>query len=190
MLVLHSSVINTPKGAVLMMGKSRAGKSTLLGTFLKRGYSMIADDKAGIVVNKNGIAEAMPAFPMTRLTKETVKKIHFPVDEIYYKPSIEKYFLPIENFCSEPQKIHACYSLNPNNGSEISLTRFDVLESFQTLNRHTYRRRYLTQKEQKTSHFGIASALSNQAKVVKVIRPDDSTRIDELANLIEEDFSR
>lgn len=188
-LVLHSSVIQTKKGAVLFMGKSRAGKSTLLGTFLKRGYSMLADDKAGIIVDENGVAQALSAFPMARITKETVNSINFPADEKYYNPDLRKYFFPVESFCREPQKIYAAYSINANNQAEIKLAKLESFELFEILTRHIYRRRFVNLPEVKKVNFNTLGVLAKQAKITKVIRPDDVSRIEELANIIEEDFN-
>src|SRR5262245_57475467 len=50
-LTLHASAIRCSRGAVLFMGPSGYGKSTLAGSMLQRGYSMIADDKTGVVLN-------------------------------------------------------------------------------------------------------------------------------------------
>ena len=45
----HASAVEFEAGAVLFLGRSGAGKSSLLGALLKRGHAMLADDVAGIV---------------------------------------------------------------------------------------------------------------------------------------------
>ena len=45
----HASAIEFEAGAVLFLGRSGAGKSSLLGALLKRGHAMLADDVAGVV---------------------------------------------------------------------------------------------------------------------------------------------
>jgi hypothetical protein len=80
MLVLHASVIATRRGAVLFMGPCGAGKSTLLGAFLTAGYTMLADDKAGLVLNQDGIPEAMSGCPVIRLTRHAVSELRYPTD--------------------------------------------------------------------------------------------------------------
>ena len=45
----HASAVEFEAGAVLFLGRSGAGKSSLLGALLKRGYAMLADDVAGVV---------------------------------------------------------------------------------------------------------------------------------------------
>ena len=45
----HASAVEFEAGAVLFLGDSGAGKSSLLGALLKRGHAMLADDVAGVV---------------------------------------------------------------------------------------------------------------------------------------------
>jgi hypothetical protein len=190
MLVLHSSVIQTKRGAALFMGISGAGKSTLLGAFLKRGYAMLADDKAGIIVNQDGIAEVLPGFPCARLTEQTVRELNYPVEGLEILPGIGKYVVPVERFCELPIPVYAAYSLNAYNQSEIRFETLPTLDAFQILNRHTYRRRFSHNAELRGAHFRTLGVLSEQARTMRVFRPDDAHRIDELADRIEEDFSR
>jgi hypothetical protein len=190
MLVLHASVIQTERGAVLFMGCSGAGKSTLLGAFLRRGYAMAADDKAGIVVNEDGVAHSLPAFPFTRLMEDTVNELKFPVGGLSLNRALGKYMVPVERFCAQPLAIRAAYSLNVHNQGDISLEPLHSLERFQVLNRHTYRRRFLHRAEQRQSHFQILGKLSEQARVVRVLRPDNPRLIEELVSRIEEDFAQ
>ena len=45
----HASAVEFEAGAVLFLGHSGAGKSSLSGALLERGYAMLADDVAGVV---------------------------------------------------------------------------------------------------------------------------------------------
>src|SRR5262245_24055614 len=98
MLVLHASAIQTARGAVLFMGASGAGKSTLLGAFLQRGYAMLADDKAGIVVDGDGVPWAVPGYPLIRLSEDAVNKLQFPANGSRLRHSLDKYVLPVAQF--------------------------------------------------------------------------------------------
>jgi len=61
------------------MGRSGVGKSTLLGAFLQRGYAMLADDKAAIVVDGD-VPLALPGYPLIRLAEDAVNELQFPVN--------------------------------------------------------------------------------------------------------------
>lgn len=68
------------------------------------------------------------------------------------------------------------------------LETVEAFDKFQILNRNTYRRRFMNQSDQKKSPLKVISKMAEQAKVVKVLRPNNPNRINELANLLEEDF--
>jgi len=189
-LVLHSSVIKTERGAILFMGPSGAGKSTLLGTFLKRGYAMLADDKAGIVANQSGVAEVLPGFPRARLTRQTVVELNYPVEGLEIMPGIGKYVVPVARFCEQSVPVFAAYSLYVYNQTEVRLETLPPLDAFPVLNRHIYRRRFSQSVEKRRAHFSTLGVLSKQARTVRVFRPDDKRQIDNLADRLEEDFSR
>ena len=59
----HASAVEFEAGAVLFLGRSGAGKSSLLGALLKRGRAMLADDVAGVVLDAGGRPVALPAYP-------------------------------------------------------------------------------------------------------------------------------
>ncbi len=188
MLVLHSSVIQTKKGAVLFMGNSGAGKSTLAAAFLKRGYSILSDDKAGIILDDSGVAQVMPGFPTIRLTSETVNMLGFSVNEAELSPGIGKFVLPVEQFGNEPITIYAAYAIAAHNEDEILLKDLDQLEQFAALNRYTYRRKFLHDAGRKQEHFRVLGAVADQIKVRGLLRPMNSSRIDDLVSSIEEDL--
>ncbi len=187
--VIHASVINTPKGAVLFMGRSGAGKSTLLAAFLQRGYGMLADDKAGIMLDEKRVAKVLPAFPIARIMERTIKALDFPTDGSWISRGMGKYVVPIKKFVQTPTKIHAAYSINSHNKDEMSLEPVEAFDKFQILNRNTYRRRFMNQSHQKKSHLRVISKVAEQVKVVKVLRTNNPELINELADKIEEDFT-
>jgi hypothetical protein len=187
--ILHASVINTKRGAVLFMGRSGAGKSTMLGAFLKRGYEMLSDDKAGIFIDEEGEVKVLSAFPAARLMKKTVSELGYTVDDTWVSQGKRKYVMPVKNFVDEPVRIYAAYSIKPYNKEEIVLTPLEQFDRFQHLNRNTYRRRFIQEKDQKKKHLGIFGKMAEQIRVIEVLRPNNPQMIGELADKIEEDFN-
>ena len=190
MLVLHASVIETTRGAVLFMGRSGAGKSTLLGAFLQRGFAMLADDKGGIILNEDNAPQVVPGFPLIRLTEDAVKELRYPVHGYQRQQGLDKYVLPVAQFYPKQLPLRAAYSLNVHNRTDIRLEQLQTLDRFQVLNRHTYRRRFLHKVEQRQAHFRMLGAVSNHARVARVLRPDYPCLIYELRARIEEDMVR
>jgi hypothetical protein len=189
MLVLHASVIQTARGAVLFMGRSGAGKSTLLGAFLRRGYAMLTDDKAAIIRAEDGVPHALPGLPIIRLTEDAAELVRYPLGEAQMRQSLEKYVVPVDQFCARPLPLYAAYSLSTHNQTNIRLERQATLDGFQLLNRHTYRRRFIDPVEGRKAHFRMLGLASRYAQVVRVVRPDYPRLIDELTTLIEEDLA-
>ena len=190
MLVLHASVLHTERGAVLFMGRSGAGKSTLLAAFLQRGYRMLADDKAGITLNADGVPQALPGLPFIRLAADAVAALQYPVHDSHRRRGLDKYVIPVEQFHTTPLVVRGAYSLNAHNGTDIRLERLHTLDRFQALNRDVYRRRFMHHAEQRRAHFRILGAVSNHASVARVLRPGHPYVIDQLRECIEEDLAR
>jgi hypothetical protein len=104
--------------------------------------------------------------------------------------SLDKYVLPVGQFFALPTPLHAAYSLNAHNRGDICVERLPNVDAFQTLKRHTYRRRFIRHAEQRQAHFRLLGAVARRAKVARVVRPDHPRLFDELRARIEEDFER
>jgi hypothetical protein len=187
-LTMHSSAIQTPTGAVLFLGSCAAGKSTLLGAFVKRGYPMLADDKAGIRVGDDGIARVLPGFPCMRLTSRSVDKLGVSAHGAQMKPALEKYILPVDRFCSEAVPLRAAYALETHNHTEIRIERLTGVGRFELLRNGIYRPRFLRLPAQRKASFAALGAAFDQAYVARVLRPEHPFLLDELAGRIEEDL--
>ena len=190
MLVLHSSAIETRNGAVLFMGDSGMGKSTTLGAFVKRGYSMLADDKACITLNRDGVAQVIPSFPTVKLTKEAVDKLEFKLNGLKPGTGIGKYVIPVKRFCDKPRKVHRAYLLRQHNIDEVVLKSLDSFSGFEALNSSTYRRKFIHTNERRLAHFRMLGVLSAQTSVTEVSRPVNKDLIKQVVDRIEEDLGK
>jgi hypothetical protein len=188
-LVLHASVIQTAKGAVLFMGRSGSGKSTLLGAFLQRGYKMLTDDKAGIVVDSNGAPVALPGMPFLRLTEDAVRKLGFPVDGIIPNSTLDKYVVPVDRFCDRQIPVCAAYSVAPHNRADIILEQVKALDRFEALTSQIYRGRFVRYISQRQAVFKTLGTVAAGTGVAKVRWPDYPCRISELVDRIEQDLN-
>lgn len=189
MIVLHASVLQTARGAVLFMGRSGVGKSTLLAAFLQRGYAMLAEDKAGIVVDDTGTARVMPGSPLVQLTRESVSVLRYQVDESQLWGSREKYVVPIKRFSPRPEVLAAAYSLGTHNRGDILLEPLAPLDRFRVLNRHVYRRRLIPRAARRQLQFRILGTVAAQIRVACVVRPEHPVLLDQLVGRIERDLA-
>jgi hypothetical protein len=65
-LVLHACAVETPQGAIGLLGHSGAGKSTLAAAFCARGSRLVADDALVVDVSDSG-ADVWPTADAVRL---------------------------------------------------------------------------------------------------------------------------
>ena len=98
-VTFHASAVEFETGAVLFLGRSGAGKSSLLGALLKRGRAMLADDVAGVVLDAGGRPVALPAYPRLRLCADVVDALGWrgqAREKEWMQP--EKYRMPVPPF--------------------------------------------------------------------------------------------
>jgi hypothetical protein len=189
--VFHASGIGTPDGAVLFTGVSGAGKSTLLAELLRRGSP---HDGRRRLRDRGRRAtarpEVIPSYPRTRLWGETAARLSIETTGLTRtRPTMDKYERQLpDQFWDEVAPLRRIYHLAGSNGDELSLTPLGSLESFQVVRTNTYRDRLIDGFALRREHFELASAIAASVEVVRVVRPVDSFRLVELADLILEDL--
>jgi hypothetical protein len=188
-LVLHASGIGTDQGAVLFAGASGAGKSTLLAELLRRGHRMMVDDVCAVTMTSEAPPLVVPSYPRTRLWGETAGRLAIDVRGLTRtRPNMDKYERQVvDQFWDSPAPLARLYHLAGSSGDEMSLRQLGPLEAFQTVLNNTYRPVLLDSMARRGAHFELASRLSCAAPVVRVIRPRNTFRLEDLADLILED---
>jgi len=73
LLPLHANAIAIGDGAAAFMGRSGAGKSTMAGALLDRGFPLLADDVCVVTQDADGRALAQPGLPRLRLWRDAVE---------------------------------------------------------------------------------------------------------------------
>ena len=185
-VTFHASAVEFETGAVLFLGRSGAGKSSLLGALLKRGRAMLADDVAGVVLDAGGRPVALPAYPRLRLCADVVDALGWrgqAREKEWMQP--EKYRMPVPRFRASPLRIGALCLLTGSHGNGIEIVPVSPTVAFEALGRHTWRKRLLSGPGWRQAHFRVVAAMAQQAPVARVVRPERSFRLDALADRIE-----
>jgi hypothetical protein len=190
LLPLHASAIVAPAGAVLFMGHSGAGKSTLLGEFLRRGYPMLAEDLAALRLDADGVAWVEPGGQITKLWADSAAALGQPTDGLpRVRPELEKYVIPVTGpLATEAVRLAAIYVLSTHNQPAIALEERRDARKFNALLDHTWQKLVVKRMGLHGVHFQRAVAVANQARIVRVSRPEGEFRLTELADAVEADF--
>lgn len=117
-LPLHACCVrfDGPGGsrAVAFSGPSGVGKSTLAAAFLRRGYTILADDLTVVDPAAPGGPVVLPTFPRLKLWRNTLDRFGLPVAGLErVRAELEKYCQPLEQgFSAEPLPLAAVYHLS------------------------------------------------------------------------------
>ncbi len=189
-LPIHASAIRTDRGAVLFVGHSGFGKSTLLTTFLNRGYPMLADDVAGIVPDEAGVPQVFPGYQQIKLWADSAERLAQPTDGLRrVRPELAKFAVPAaDRLADRPAPLHAIYALRPHNGPELYLEPLQDARKFNVLLDYTFQKLVLKRMGRHVDHFRMAVAVANGVRVARVSRPEQPFMLEELADLLERDF--
>lgn len=189
-LVLHASGIGTGDGAVLFAGESGAGKSTLLAELLRRGYRMLVDDVCAISLTSGAPPTVVPSYPRTRLWGTTAARLSIDTSGLTRtRPQMDKYERQLpDQFWDQTAPLARIYHLTGHDEDGFSLTDLEPMDAFQTVLENTYRERFLDGLARRREHFDLAARVARAAQVIRVRRPIEGFRLQELADLIEEDM--
>jgi len=144
---LHASAILTPQGVVAFAGQARSGKSTVVGSFLKAGYSFMSDDCLTLLEKGRNIY-AIPAYPGLRLWRDArvylfenngaQKSVAHYTDKL--RVDIER---KPETYCEEPQPLKGVYIIGDSSEAKgktnIVIERLSFKNSFIELIKYTFR---------------------------------------------------
>ena len=184
-VTLHAAAIGTTAGAVLLLGRSGHGKSSLAAALVERGYALLADDVTGLVTCA-GRATALPSFANLRLWKQTLEKMH-PSPEVLsrVRQGLEKYWVKASSACARALPVYAAIVLTPSRRADIRMAPVPPNDAFWLLCEQTHRRRALHAMGQRPALFRVATAVARQVPVMRAWRPRHPFLLEELANHVE-----
>lgn len=67
LLMVHGSAVLTPRGAIVFVGESGRGKSTLAAAFHRSGHTLLTDDCMHLSLEPTGGVSCTPTYPSLRL---------------------------------------------------------------------------------------------------------------------------
>lgn len=186
--VLHASGIGTPEGAVLFAGHSGAGKSTLLAELMRRGHKMMVDDVSAITpdADNGGRLVVMPSYPRTRLWSDAAAHFDIDTSNLHQTRSHMDKFerqLP-DQFWDRPAPLRKIYCLGAWSRDYPDLAPIEAMHVVPLMVENTYRQLFLDPFGMRERHFGMLSEIARNVPVSWAIRPTDSFRVSELADMV------
>ncbi len=156
---LHAGAVEIESKSVLFIADSFGGKSTLTDFFIKKGHTMISDDKVA-TFEKDDKIYAVPSYP-------------------YHRPyrKMEDLGIFVENFANKIKPIHCIFNLiKSDEESKIKIEKISGIEKFKAL-------RYATDIDlpvHKESRFKSVTNIANKVCIYNISIPWDLERLDEV----------
>ena len=190
LLPLHGSAIEVHGSSVVILADSGLGKSTLAGVFRNRGYRILADDVCVVSLTEDGLPMILPGYPQLKLGMDAARKLGKDPESLpRIHPRVEKISLLLqEEFCREPMSLRHLYVLETSAHGEFNLEPLKGGEKLTAIINNTYRLGFIEGLGVKVSHFKQCVAVARHTPLTRVTRPAEAFLLDELAQLLEEDF--
>ena len=160
---LHAGAVELDSKSVLFVADSFGGKSTMTDFFIKKGHTMISDDKVAVYEDERGVL-AVPSYA-------------------YHRPyrKVEDLGYPVKYFAKEPKVMHSIFHLiKADEKAEIEIEEVFGVEKFRIL-------KFCTEIELQINHksrFEMLSKIANNVKIYNIIVPWDMNRLEEVYQTI------
>ncbi len=160
---LHAGAVEVGGSPILFVAESFGGKSTMTDYFIKQGYTMVSDDKVGIIEEAEKFL-AVPSHPHHRPYR-----------------NMEDLGLFVSNMADVPKPISAIYTLHrAASDAPISISKLQGIEKFKALRSSSE----INLSFLKSERFKDLGRLAESVPVYKVNVPWDIERLKEVYTAI------
>jgi hypothetical protein len=184
-LVLHASAIVHDGQAVLLLGFSGTGKSTIAGALIQRGHALISDDV--VAVDTEALTPRVTGgYPELKMWPDSLLAIGEKPDSLRrLLPDREKRSRPVVAFEPGPLPVGAIYVIELADRAEVR--ELSPSEALVELVRHCYVSGLLPLGEAER-HMHQSASLLRQCRVRRLLRPASLDRLPELLAVLEADL--
>jgi len=186
-IVLHASAVKVNGKAVLFLGASGAGKSTMAAALGSHGYPLISDDLCAISLAPGGSPVVHPDGRRLKLWADAITRLDVSSrqgDPV--RNRLEKFYVEPTEVFAAPLSIGAVYALaeaRPSDQPGIKL--INVAEAGLRLRRNAYRPLLVSRMGQRAQYFQAVAAISNTAGVFDLCRALDFAQMPEIIGWLE-----
>lgn len=185
-LPLHGSAIEVDGKALIIIGNSAAGKSTLAASLNQAGFPLISDDLSAISLNNIGKCVIHPGIPFVKLWKDTLDLLFPQAEPEKVRPQLMKYLVPVSDSNMVPGEIilQTIINLTTHNHNEFRTTPITGANKFPVLRDHIYRDQMIKGMGILKAQFVMLSQLANQIQLFQVERPAIPLDVETLTDLV------
>lgn len=188
-LPLHASAVATDRGALLIAGKSGAGKSTTMAALTQRGFAMMSDDITPVILD-GATPVARPAYPSSRLWGDALQGLGQSAKTLaQVREKIDKFYLPIGTFHDQIEPIAGVVIMDVHNGTDVQVEPVSASEAYGLLSRFSFRKRFLKCQDLLPFQFAVTTAMARAVRVIRVRRPMTPFSADQVAEEIANTFA-
>ncbi len=183
-LTLHASALSNGTDAIIICGRSGAGKSTAANQLIQHGYQLISDDLA-VIDFKNKDAWVMPAYPQSKVWADTARKLNIKTNGLKrVREGLDKFAYPLQKqFYSEPCKISKVVVLEKSTIDSPRKLTLKPVEKIFFLKKYTYKKKFLN-LDQLHENFKWCAKLIGLVPIVKLERPEIKNSLDKVKQLL------
>ncbi len=194
---LHAGVVAVGEQALAIIGPKGAGKSATVAALALRGYAVLSDDIAPLVVDDRAFL-VQPGYPRLRLWPSAIEALpSLTADDLpRVLSSAEKRYLDLTldgdaarwRFRRDPHPLAAVYVLGERSqGGALSIHTLPPPESFITLTRNTYAD-YMLDRVGRARDFKLLGRLAATIPLRHVEHPEGLDALPRLRDAILDDF--
>jgi len=189
-LVLNASSVEINGYSMAILGRSGSGKSTLAAGFFKRGYNVVTDGLCAVSLSE-GTPRVLAGCPQILLWPDALKTINIDPDALDpIRPGLGKRILPLpRQRMSDSLPLKHMYLLGLKSKTmSAELEPQHGRNKFKLLGIHTYGTQFLEGLGTEMAYIKNLTILSKQVPLTLAQRTQWPNPLDELIDLLLEDF--
>ena len=185
-LPLHASAIETVHGCVSFIGRSGAGKSTMVAALRKRGHTIHSDDVCMLRTMSNGDLMSWPGIRWMRLTDDAALALDYVEATSPRTGRKHTLMLDTERIPAAPSIPRAIYALEESaSGEAASITRLRGARAAELIIANAYRPHLAHELGAWPQAVTCCVAVADRVPVFRLRRPRDFTRMAATLDMLE-----
>lgn len=178
---IHGSSILLDNKAVVIAGKSRAGKSTLANRLMNKGYKFISDDISVLDLDGKSTPIVKPAYPVSKIRPDIAEILGLEVNDENRRTIVDNSNV----FNKTEEIIGILVYLVEENVDEVKVEEIKGKYKIETLIDNIYSIKIETTFGIEVPYFTKCLKIANELKAFKITRPKGKFTVDKQVELIE-----